>query len=235
MGIVRATVSINAASQIPEDVSQNVWHFTFPDPVGPGIVDLETATNGGLVGFYQAIDTWMSRQCASGADGHSVKWAVVTPGGAGEGDDEVSTSILDEVFTLTPQADGTPMPAEVAMCLSFNGSFVNQPVESGGTRPRARRSGRIYLPHIDVNESAQWGDTDQYTRPKATFRTAVLDAAEALNDDVIEAGGVWVVYSRAGGVTHPVVNAWVDDAFDTQRRRGPRATTRENRAIPTGP
>jgi hypothetical protein len=51
-----------------------------------------------------------------------------------------------------------------------------------------------------------------------------LQAGTALRDD---AGTTWVVYSRIGLTSLPIAQVSVDDAFDTQRRRGGRPTVKQ--------
>jgi len=65
---------------------------------------------------------------------------------------------------------------------------------------------------------------------------ALADAAAAMEDGTVVAGGLsvkWAVYSPTTDAVDTIDNAfndvldgWVDNAFDTQRRRGPAATTR---------
>lgn len=106
------------------------------------------------------------------------------------------------------------VPREIAVCLSF---YADRNV------PRQR--GRIYLPWC-----AKSGVTATPLRPDAATRTAALGIADGL----AALGGVdidWQVWSETEGVGRKVTNAWVDDEWDTQRRRGLRPTTRAAKAV----
>jgi hypothetical protein len=121
----------------------------------------------------------------------------------------------DVLRTITLAAIGCP--AEVALCLSFQGAEA-----------RARQRGRIYCGPFTFSVA---------DRPSATLRGQLIALAQAFAD----LGGVnvdWVVFSptatlAAGGdvKTYSVQKAWVDDEWDTVRSRGRAATTRTNLAL----
>lgn len=106
------------------------------------------------------------------------------------------------------------LPREVAICLSFQGLRIP------GT-PQARRRGRIYIG--PVGTSVQTAG-----RPTSATRTALLTAAQQLYTDIqtVDASYRWAVWSTRDGTAVPLHDAWVDDAFDTQRSRGNAPTTR---------
>lgn len=137
-----------------------------------------------------------------------------TAGGVAGGNGPVA---MKEGATIARATAGV---REVALCLSFRGG-VNT----------ARQRGRIYLGPLGYN------DTDS-ARPEVSLITNALNLATAFSN----LGGVdidWCVHSpttRAGSLdlgpsTHPVKLAWVDDAWDTQRRRGLRPLARTTRAF----
>ena len=123
-------------------------------------------------------------------------------------------------WTMPTAAGSQDLPAEVAVCASFRASYAGLAEESGSTRPRARRRGRVYLGPVMTNIL---GVTAGETHVGASFPTVVVAAMEALRTDTATSWGVW---SRADAATSPVVAEWCDDAFDTIRKRGPKATTR---------
>ncbi len=103
---------------------------------------------------------------------------------------------------------------EVALCLSFKGAGTS-----------ARKRGRLY--------SGPFQNIALGARPTATDRSALLTMATDLAN--IGAGDVdWCVYSPTTYLVTqdfnqafaPVKEAWVDDAWDTQRSRGLKAGTR---------
>lgn len=97
-------------------------------------------------------------------------------------------------------------PSEISLCLSFKG---------GQGQPRQR--GRLYVPADWIGSSS--------ARPGSNDMTKVLGLGAQLHN----VGGTnvdWIVWSRANRSATEVTSWWVDDEFDTQRRRGLRATTR---------
>lgn len=101
-----------------------------------------------------------------------------------------------------------------ALCLSFYAG------ENTG-----RKRGRLYLPVYGRPAAETAG-----VRPGAT----IIAAAKALGVALGGIGGLdvdWVVHSKADDASYTVTNIWVDDEWDTQRRRGLKATTRSTQAV----
>jgi hypothetical protein len=104
---------------------------------------------------------------------------------------------------------GVGSPREIACCLSF---FAGQNVK--------RKRGRLYVPFYWLFPASALAD-----RPSSTVRAKVGELAQVLQD----LGSVdidWSVWSKADGQAHAVSDWWVDDEWDTQRRRGLRPTAR---------
>jgi hypothetical protein len=109
---------------------------------------------------------------------------------------------------------GVPLPPEVALCISYQGSRIS------GV-PQARRRGRIYIPFLNVAQVGSDG------RPLAATVTAFAAAGQGLLT-ASDAAGTWAWTTLSGvapGVA-TVTDGWVDNEFDTQRRRGRPATSR---------
>lgn len=147
-------------------------------------------------------------------------------------------------FSLTPTGDS--MPGEVAIAASFRNN--TGATVGGGTfaAPAARRRGRIYYGPIGRSFStttATAGDV----RPTANVIAGLGENLTFFRNSLDVGGHEWVIYSRPyegrGEITRPgraplppiparpgqaflVEQVWVDDAFDTQRRRGAGRTTR---------
>lgn len=102
----------------------------------------------------------------------------------------------------------TTYPGEIALCLSFNG---------GPNGPSNR--GRLYLPWFCIASTAPGN------RPSGTNRTA----AGAFVPVFAGLGGAnvdWIVWSPTRKAATRVERWFVDDEFDTQRRRGLKMTAR---------
>jgi hypothetical protein len=97
---------------------------------------------------------------------------------------------------------------DVALVLSFY---------AGENRPRQR--GRLYIP------CSVTGIAATSARPTTTQQQKVADLVPILAN----LGGInvqWCVYSRVDDQARQVTNWWVDNAWDSQRRRGLRPTSR---------
>jgi hypothetical protein len=124
-------------------------------------------------------------------------------------------------FTLgSNTSTGDALPEEVACVLSFHAPYGTDQEESGVIRPRARDRGRIYIGPFDT---AALNSTVN-TTPSSILMTSILDGGRSLLDLV---GANWRQWSRAAARVQTVSDVWVDNAWDTQRRRGPRATARQ--------
>ena len=103
------------------------------------------------------------------------------------------------------------LPREVSLCLSYYND-----------RHSKRKRGRIYIPMgIRFNSAG--------VRPTTPQMQAVLDLYSEPNNSLPDIGGVNVVfgvYSGRDSAFYPAKGAWVDDEWDTQRRRGLKPTTR---------
>lgn len=227
---VKAVVTLENDSLQVRDAAVNTWYFRTD---GFGTEDQRSADiAGALSAFYNAIDAYLSQNINSPMRIELYDHADATP----------RTPIWDVTQTLgivTP----VPLPNEVASCLSFRSALT-----SGVNRRRAH--GRVYIGPLNIDAAT---DSVGDTRPNSAFRTAVTAAADAYLLPVPNSGSLsvieWSQFSKSRalglgiGVPHPanepnytaeqlddgykpVVLAWVDDAFDTQRRRGLRPSTR---------
>ncbi len=129
-------------------------------------------------------------------------------------DPEPRAPVSEGLLSFTSAPAGAPAPPEVCLCLSYQAARI-----SG--EPQARRRGRVYIGPITVNSVATTG------RPSSTMITAWETAGQDLLDLSNAASDwTWGQYSTVTTGLAPVDNGWVDDEFDTQRRRGRVMTAR---------
>ncbi len=105
-----------------------------------------------------------------------------------------------------------PLPTEVAACLSYVAD-----------RNLPRNRGRIYLGPLGTNALVTSAGR---VLVSPAFRTALRESAARLqgaNGQSIS----WHLYSTVANQMKLITGGWVDDAFDTQRRRGTAPTVRE--------
>lgn len=210
----RVTVTIPYFTGIPEDVITNVWHFRFGgiDPITPADYAL---LRGQLETFYEsvynaAIGTTMAPWCRP---------ALTVMEAFNLADPTPRVPVFTTTVPLTVSATGTPdTPPELAVCLSYQADLA-----SG--EPQARRRGRIFLGGWGTVMGL--GGASAFPDVTSQVRTGICAAATALRTAGETNDWVWVVHSRVAPVPDQVVtNGWVDNAPDTQRRRGNAATAR---------
>lgn len=119
-------------------------------------------------------------------------------------------------YNMSAPTNTTNLPLEVAVCASFRGTY-DVPVNPQSVR------GRAYLGPFN-NTAIAYGDADTWP----SVATGLITAVGNWMDDIVAVGGTarWVVYSRKLEVPWLVVAGWIDNDFDTQRRRGVDATAR---------
>lgn len=218
-----AQVSLERDGAIPEDVIVNSWHFEGDDNTAfetdrARWDDLAPGLTSRLVTFYQSL---------------GVGWAQ-TLSGNGEvklydfSDAKPRIPRYQEPFVFTPGTSA--QPGEVALCLSFSAAA------EAGANP-ARRRGRVFLGPLSASSTVVMTEGAD-ARPPAAFRQSVIDAALVMATGVADAARLAIFSPRTlalGGTVdeawNDAVNLWVDNAFDTQRRRGADATARTTATI----
>lgn len=173
-----------------------------PEDVFENVLYFDTTSidtvEGTADGIVAAFDAWGRH---SGINGAEVR-AYDLEGG-------------QPIFTKTYAYDHSTTagaPPEVALCLSY--ATVDDP-----TLSTARRRGRIYLGPLRQTDV-------QDNRPQATLITDSLALGQALAQIGFASDTTWVMYSRTDQQTAKIESIWVDDAWDTQRRRGLAPTAR---------
>ena len=214
MAIILAQAIIHTDSGVPEDFVVNTFHFNgaATDPVAEdlsvAITNFYNAHNGLDASVAQFLSTYLVHSSAV----HELKFYDVTSGPGG-------TPFYVDTFGFTDaplEANG--LPDEVAVCLSYKATPLPGAVE-------ARRRGRIYVGPLNGASSAG------SNRPVADLQAALLYGTQQLHDDAAAANAPWVVYSRVNDTTALITDTWVDNSFDTQRRRGVAATSRATLAL----
>lgn len=210
MGYAKVQVRLWRSSQMPEDAVVNTFHFSTPT-AGQVTFGEANAIKDALTTFYgtaAAPSTTAIGQLLSTlifTSGHRIKvYDMEAP--------IPRVPVIDDVFTL-PAHTGTPFPAEVSLCLSFKAT-----PQSGV--PQARLRGRIYIGPL--GSTGHTAGTDDL-HPATTVAEAVANAGLRLADD---ANVQWCTFSEVTGLLSPVTSVWVDNVFDTQRRRGAKASSR---------
>jgi len=208
MATIRTMFVGHGPSNLPADRIVNVFHFN-----GPGSYAEELASaEGSVVDFYNASNTtrsigqWLSPWVQRAAELRSYDMSTTIP--------RVPTILP---ITLGSSGGQSGYAEEVALCLTLHG--VVPPALT------ARRRGRLYLGPLIAPAVLSGSDTAP-TRPAALFIADVVQAAVRMNS-ILPTGMHWVIRSVTPSVNYvQIAGGYVDNAFDTQRRRGPDPTDR---------
>lgn len=133
-------------------------------------------------------------------------------------DPEPRVPVLDESLGVTApsSASGANLPAEVALGVSYQ----SEPVSGVSA---ARRRGRIYLGPL--RGQVLEGSITAPSRPDSAARLQIALAAAGLASGPV--GCRWCVWSRRNDAFYEIVGGYIDNAFDTQRRRGTGVSSRQ--------
>ena len=207
MSTVRVMAVFQGFSGLSRDVFVNTFHF-----VGSGTYDedkalahlevrdfynLATPVNAQSVGAY--LSPWILRD-------YLIKTYNLE-------DPPIRVPTNYEETLPTSFSSSSP-PEEVAACATLHGSV---PPAS------ARRRGRIYIGPLNQN-AIQNGTSSTRCKPDEGFINVLAAACARVIDTPLIA---WSIRSTRPAVNYvPIVSGYVDDAFDTQRRRGTDPTAR---------
>jgi hypothetical protein len=196
-------VSLPMDSGLPEDAVVNTWSIFTADPKDVSIAEnAETA----IKAVYTAVQGHLSALLSG----------VITFKWYDRADPLPRAPWHTVSSTITPPAGVGSMPQEVALCLSFHAAPVS------GVIP-ARRRGRVYMGPFSNAEAGFAGG-----RPGATLMDNLRDAGAALVvASQAAADWTWQVWSTVDAAGREVVGGHVDNAWDTQRRRGVAPNTRD--------
>lgn len=205
MALHKFTATFQTFTELPEDSIVNTWWFEGgggdPENVYDMLYDFyNVVPTGGTLGIggYMSDDHFTGQVTIKG-------YNMATP--------EPRAPMFEQQFEMPVLSTAESLPGEVALVLSYHA----QPVS--GT-PMARLRGRVYLGPFAENTNTQG-------RPISALR---LDIARSARD-MLQASNAstsweWRQNSPTRVASSIVVGGWVDDSWDSQRRRGWQSTTR---------
>lgn len=234
MTMYRTQIEFQPVSGLPEDVTVNTWHFE-----DAGDTDTETAghaINGVMAAAYftdtgalgNNLGEFISSSISRTNKPKLKTYAVDKATGLA-----ISEPIEDLPAAFSAPIGAGPLPREIALCLSFHGDLTGLAEEVADTadaglerdRPASRKRGRVYIGPL--SQAALTAGTD--SRPGAGIMAVSLRVGAYLLSGpapLVTNELVPVVYSRKLRTTADITGFWVDNEWDTQRRRGLRRTTR---------
>lgn len=211
---IRVTVTTMKTGAIAKDRFVNTWCFTGTDSAAT----MATTAHTLLKDFYKVIATPATNAVGSYlSNALSRAFGDMILKSYNLADPMPRVPILTEGNNLPSSISSTlGLPSEVAVCLSFQAAR-----QSGVSQ--ARRRGRVFIGPL--GPGVQAGAATVFPTVDTAFSLALRSAALRMVT-AGTAGTSWAVWSPTSGVARVVANGWVDDAFDTQRRRGIAASTR---------
>jgi len=196
--------------------------FYFHSGIATGVTsDNLDALEETVMDFYDAVATGQTaalRSCIPETSMSTIRHAIKIYD-MGDPEPRVPIRITNSQHGVTNNSV-SGMPAEVATCVSYRGDIVS------GTNA-AKRRGRLFIGPLapacgEVVANGHW-------RPTEDWRNNLVCAARGIRVQAAADGWEWVVHGGTVGdfpFFTPITHVWADDAFDTQRRRGPKPTTR---------
>lgn len=218
MPTYRFNVNLPYFSNLPSDVAINAFHATRVTDLSP--TEVEDVAEA-FVGFYNTDHTGTSTGPVARYLSPCINRNACFVEVYDLDDAEPRPPIHTEPFVLAPMGGGsTGLPLETAACLSFHGTFP------AGVN-RARRRGRAFMGPLASNALSA-GTASAFPSLSSNFNGALSAAAEWLLAEIpTQTGlGFWSIWSRVSNAPVEIVGGWVDNALDTQRRRGNDPTTR---------
>lgn len=230
MGVLQAVATLPYSTDEPSDVTQLTFWFASPTKTAQELAD-EAYVYGKLVDFFNGlrptvqVDTvaeYLSPVIKRTANACTIEYRELF------GNQTLSTPLTAEpdTFTLAAAGSGSTygFPNEVAICLSYNATAPGSPAV-----PAPSRRGRLYIGPLGVISAGTANASE--IRPAAQFLGDIASAGRYLAERSSDADGNWVVYSRKLNAFSVIDEGWVDNAWDTQRRREIAATSRQLWAV----
>lgn len=209
----------------------------FDDPAAISAADLASTVSPFIVAFWNtvaagatnAIASYIGNRIARLSNTSKITGYRLNDGPAHTVTLPEGPPVYSEDFTLGASGSGDAggdFPAEVALCISFHGSEDGLALavggvgktHKGGTRPASRVRGRCYIGPFNPSVMAS---------PSSDF------PMNHLVTDLAAAGGAlrgsapsWSVWSRKNGTCVAINGGFVDDEWDTVRRRRIKASFR---------
>lgn len=214
MPTFRFDAIIQSSTGLPEDNIVNTWHFFTASTV---IVSDFDNVRDMLKDFYTKVYTLSgsNRLAIAGYIPQFTTAATALVKAYQVGATPGSPPDYSSSFSLGSRSANGPLPAEVALCFSFQGAR-----EDGLNQARNRN--RKYIGPFAANALGSTGRPVQ----------GLIDSMTVAGRELIKASDASVTWDLRGnspsrGVFFEVTDGWVDNAWDTQRRRGPATSARQ--------
>lgn len=241
--VYKARVVLPHTSGLPADEDDNTFIFQSNHP---DVASSYSYASSALTAFYNtSLAAYIDAAIDRGSNKCRIEYTDITAhlSGSAAG----PPSIVD-TFTLAGAGAGAGLcPAETAAVTTIYGAGRATapvlgptssiptdhraqtegapPTHSGRTRPKQSHTGRLYIGPLNANALARDGGE---VRLAGAFTAALALACHTLEADMLldSPTQAWVVWSRKLASVDQVNGGHVDNAPDTQRRRGVQSTAR---------
>lgn len=212
-GIIESVVKLQMASNIPEDVAVNTFHAELSDTSSQSIL---ADWHASLSLFYTAATPPQTNALSTYISAYVNRGTSCTISHYRIGDPKPRAPVYVGSLTLGAASVNTSLPFEVAVC----GSFRAAPISG---IPAGRLRNRIYLGPLTTG--AMTSTASLPSRPTTVLQGDLARAFAGLFARNT-ADFAWCGYSGVAQLGWVPDIAWVDNEFDTQRRRGQSSTSR---------
>lgn len=206
-----ATVALASATGETADTTQNTW--AMDTGVDDNWDDPQFAAWGtALIAFYEELKNG-GVLCGTARIGHLIKFYRATTALG-------NFPRYEAPFSFATPPAAVDLPREVALCISFRNSQIRNVA-------RGRLRGRLFI--MGFGETQNTGGRPT-TGVIGTLSAAYFNYYSRIAG--IQPGGAPAVFSRTDETCYPIDEAWVDNEWDTQRRRGTKPTERNEITLP---
>ena len=211
--------------------------MVFDDPTAISAADLASTVSVAVIAFWNttaagatlSVASYISNRISRAANATKIQGYKLQDGPSHSVELPEGPPVFTDAFQLNAPGSGPAggdLPGEVAICMSFHGPLDGLALavggtgktHKGGTRPQSRVRGRCYIGPF--NSIAIDSPASEYTSAGAYKDIAHAGGALRL------AAPSWAVWSRKNGTTTIINGGFVDNEWDTVRRRRVAATTR---------
>jgi hypothetical protein len=212
-GGIRVLATLQGSSALPEDRFVTTWAF------GSDAADSEAAKVAaiGLVRLFYNGSNGGQTRIADSLSGQHLNLSLSTFTAYYLGDPVGFREPYTEEWGGAGFGSGTALPSEVAVCASYYSEF---------NRPRSR--GRVYLGPLV--SGAMTSSAGQPARVHPNLMDSITSSMTTLIDFQPILGPRWCVIAKSETTSapelKPITHGWCDNAFDTMRKRGEKATAR---------
>lgn len=202
--IYRVQVMIPRNTNLPEDVVVNTFHFVRNGTAEGAFLDE-------VDNLIEAAYTEWRNVLGNNAVLTGLTWKYYDLS-----DPEPRAPVSTRGTTAITNPTDDPLPSECAAVVTWKAAAVS------GV-PSGRLQGRTYIGPLDRSTQSA---SDRDRLDSSAYNALALGAEALITSTVLDFDEGLAVYSRADDAARLVTNGWVDNAYDTQRRRGKAPTAR---------